>query len=111
MNSDQDLYQMSFWQNNLEELDREVGRLATICRVRLLDRGVVDRVLQGDESVCGTDNHPAFAKLRSLLTMHFLVRQKTADRLGQRRTIDLESEVIERLRRVYPELGSAWPPG
>ena len=110
MSNDQDLYQLSFWENNLEELDREVARLATICRVRILDRGVVDRVLHGDESVCGSDNHPAFSKLRSLLMMHFLVREKAAAQLGQRQTADLESYVIDRLRRVFADMGTDWPP-
>ena len=109
MSNEPDLYQLAYWEGNLEELDREVGRLATICRVRLLDRGVIDRVLQGDESMCGADNPDAFAKLRSLLMVHGMLRQKIADRLGQRQTADLESHVIERLRRVFPDLGSDWP--
>jgi hypothetical protein len=111
MSNDQDQYQMLFWEDNLEELDREVARLATICRVRLLDRGVIDRVLQGNVSVCGADNAHAFAKLRSLLMMHFLVRQKTAEQLGQRQTANIESQVIERLRRTFPDMGTDWPLG
>lgn len=87
-----------------------MARLATICRVRILDRGVVDAVLQGNESVCGSDNPHAFAKLRSALMAHFLIRQKTAERLGQRQTVDIESEVIERLRQVFPDMGTGWPP-
>jgi len=110
MSNDQDLYQVSFWENNLEELDREVARLATICRVRILDRGVVDRVLHGDALVCGSDNPHAFAKLRSALMAHFLIRQKTAERIGQAQTADIESQVIERLRRVFPDMGTGWPP-
>ena len=110
MSNDQDQYQVSFWKNNLEELDRELARLATICRVRILDRGVIDGVLQGNESVCGSDNPHAFSKLRSLLMMHFLVRKKTAEQLGQRQTADIESHVIERLRRVFPDMGTNWPP-
>jgi hypothetical protein len=111
MSNDQDFYQVSFWESNLEELDREVARLATICRVRILDRGVADAVLQGNESVCGTDNPQAFAKLRSALMAHFLIRQKTADRIGQSQTADIESQVIERLRKVFRDMGTGWPPG
>ena len=110
MSNDQDQYQVSFWENNLEELDREVARLATICRVRILDRGVIDRVLHGDELVCGSDNRHAFAKLRSALMAHFLIRQKTAERIGQPQTADIESQVIERLRQVFPDMGTDWPP-
>jgi hypothetical protein len=111
MSNDRDMYEVWFRENNLEELDREVARLSTICRIRILDRGVVDRVLQGDESVCGADTPQAFAKLRSLLMMHFLVRQKMAEQFGQHHTADLESQVIERLRGVFPDMGTDWPPG
>lgn len=103
-------YRVGWWGRNLEELDREIGRLALICQVRLLDPGVIDRVLQGDDSVCGTSNRLAFEKLHMLLRMHFVIRQKSADELGQRRTFDIETYVIERLRRTFPDLGSNWPP-
>lgn len=99
-----------WWERHLEELDREVGRQALLCRVRLLDTGVLDRVLQGDASVCGADNRLAFEKLQQLLRMHLLIRQKTADELGQRRTLDIETYVIERLRKSFPDIGSHWPP-
>lgn len=103
-------YRTEWWERHLEELDREVGRQALLCRVRLLDTGVLDRVLQGDDSVCGADNPLAFGKLQQLLRMHLVIRQKTADELGQRRTLDIETYVIERLRKSFPDIGSHWPP-
>lgn len=103
-------FRTEWWERNLEELDREIGRQALHCRVRLLDRGVIDRVLQGDSSVCGANNRIAFDKLRDLLRMHFVMRQKTADELGQRQTFDIEDEVIARLRKSFPDLGTNWPP-
>ena len=60
MNTKQDLYQVAWWERNLEEIDREVARLALLCRVSILDPGVIDRVLQKDMSVCGADNKIAF---------------------------------------------------
>jgi hypothetical protein len=110
MELQKDSYRTEWWERRLEELDREVGRAALLCRVRLLDPGVVDRVLQGDASMCGADNRLAFDKLQQLLRMHLLIRQKTADELGQRRTLDIETYVIERLRKVFPDIGSRWPP-
>lgn len=110
MDTRTDNFRTGWWERKFEELDREVGRLALICRVRLLDPGVIDRVLQGDDSVCASDNRLAFGKLRDLLRMHFVIRQKTADELGQGQTFDIESHVVERLRRSFPDLGSNWPP-
>jgi hypothetical protein len=103
-------YRTEWWERRLEELDRELGRQALLCRVPLLEPGVVDRVLHGDRSVCGTDNRLAFEKLVQLLRMHLVIRQKTADELGQRRTMDIETYVIERLRKSFPDIGSHWPP-
>jgi len=33
-----------WWAKNLDEIDREIARLATICNVRILDPGVIERV-------------------------------------------------------------------
>jgi hypothetical protein len=110
MNDRTDAYRTEWWERNLEELDLEIGRLALLCGVRLLDRGVIDRVLQHDDSICASRNPRAFAKLHELLKMHFVIRQKTADELGQRHTAAIENYVVERLRRVFPDMGNHWPP-
>jgi hypothetical protein len=99
----------ALWSENLEELDREIARLAQLCQVRLLDRGVFARILGQDASVCGTDNPRAFEKLRHLLMMHFALREKSLEALGEAKTEAIEDYVIERLRKAFPDLG-AWPP-
>lgn len=109
MDEHPDAYEILFWEQNLEDLDRELGRLATVCRIRLLDPGVVERVLNGDVSVCGADNRLAFSKLRNLLMMYFIVRQRAAQHLGPQLASDLESHVIERLRPAFPDLGTGGP--
>jgi hypothetical protein len=43
-----------WWAKNLDEVDRKIARLATICNVRILDPGVIERVLQNDATVCGS---------------------------------------------------------
>lgn len=96
--------------DSLTDIDRELGRMALMCQVRLLEPGVVDRVIRGDESVCGTTNPLAFDKLRHLLMMHFAVRAKAGDSLGQSQASQLESSVIERLRESFPDLAAPWPP-
>ena len=110
MNTHNSTYRVDWWERNLEELDREIGRLALICRVRLFDQGVIDRLLKGDDSVCTARNSVAFGKLCMLMRMHFVIRQQSADELGQRQTFNLESYIIERLRKAFPDLGTHWPP-
>jgi hypothetical protein len=95
---------LAWWENNLEELDGEIARLATLCEIRILEPGVIQRVLQKDTSVCGTDNAIAFAKLRSLLMMHFAIREKSVDAFGQAETAMVEDYVIDRLKQRFPHL-------
>lgn len=99
----------ALWAENLDELDREIARLALVCRVRILDRGVMLRVLQKDASVCGSPNPVAFAKLHELLMLHLALREKSVEALGQAKTMAIEDYVIERLKKSFPDLGE-WPP-
>jgi hypothetical protein len=95
---------------NLEEIDRELARFARLCKVPLLQRGVIERVLHSDATVCGTTNRLAFAKLHGLLMLHFAVRAKGAEQLGQSETAAIETYVVERLAKSFPELAADWPP-
>ena len=95
---------------SLEAIDRELARLAVLCRIRILDRGVVERVLRNESSVCGADNAIAFRKLRDLLMLHFALRQELADSIGQTKTAGIEAFVIDRLKKSFPDMGADWPP-
>jgi len=96
----------TWWGKNLDDVDREVARLATLCNVRILDPGIIERVLQSDESVCGTKNAIAFKKLREMLMMHYHVRNRTVSAVGQTKTALLVAEIVDRLRsRVGDRLG------
>jgi hypothetical protein len=102
----------TWWANNLDEVDREVARLATICNVRILDPGVIERVLQNDASVCGTRNPVAFEKLRTMLMMHYHAREKAAAAIGEAATAGLVKEIVESLRKSIGErLGTPREPG
>jgi len=99
-----------WWAKNLDVIDREVGRLATICRVRMLDPGVIERVLHNDESVCATRNRLAFDKLRSALMMHYCVRDKTVGVIGEAATAAVVAEIIANIRnRLGTQLGGDAP--
>jgi len=89
----------AWWAKNLDDVAREVARLATICNIRILDPGVIERVLENDSSVCGTRNPVAFEKLRSALMMHYHVRNKTVGAIGETKTALLIGEIVERLKK------------
>ena len=99
------------WSEDLEEVDREIARLATICQVRILEPGVIRRVLQRDATVCGTQNLVGFAKLHDLLMLHLAIRQKTADSFGQAQAAAIEDFILERLRTSFPEALAGKFPG
>ena len=99
------------WTQDLEAIDREIVRLAVLCQVKLLESGVIGRVLKKDASVCATQNPLAFAKLHDLIKFHLAVREKSVDSFGQARTVAIENYIIERLRKAFPDFPGGWPRG
>ena len=90
-----------YWSQTLSEVDKEVARLATICNVRLLDPGVVERVLANDAGFCGNSNPMAFEKLRNVLMMHYAVRTRAVDQIGHKGTDALLKEIIDDLQKKF----------
>jgi len=73
---------IELWGKEIESVMTDIARAATTCDVKLLDPGILERVLQNDESVCGRSEPSAFKKLRELVFTGFIVRGKTFDDLG-----------------------------
>jgi hypothetical protein len=88
-----------------EEIDRELVHLAAICRVHLLDRANIERVIRNDASVCGIANPVAFEKLRELMMMHYAVRTRAAEALGEAGAQALIDETVTRIRERLERLG------
>ena len=109
MTDQRDPVYRALWTEDLEEIDREIARLAVLCQVRVLEPGVIARVLKNDASVCGTENAVAFRKLHDLLMLHLAIRDKAADSFGQAQAVAIENYVIERLRKLFPDLPGGWP--
>ncbi|MCC7039346.1 MAG: hypothetical protein IT516_03445 [Burkholderiales bacterium] len=99
MSADKSNLGSAWWVKNLQEVDREVARLATACKVRLLDPGVIERVLHSDDSVCGTSNKIAFDKLRQMLMMHYHVRDQAAGVMGEAATAEAVAQIVANLRQ------------
>jgi hypothetical protein len=99
-------YRSKRWTTHLEEIDLEIAKLAVICKIPLLDPGVIERVLHKDTLVCGTQNPRAFEKLRSLLMMHYSARDKALVALGEEETLRIVGDIVDRLReRIGDKLG------
>jgi len=97
---------VAWWAKNLDDVDREVARLATVCNCRILDPGVIERVLDNDASVCGASNPVAFEKLRNALMLHYHLRDRTVGAVGEVQTAAAISQIVERLKaRIGDRLG------
>ena len=95
-----------YWGRQMDDVMSEIARQATICKVKLLDAGVIDAVLRNDESVCGTSNPLSFKKLRNAMLMGFVVKGKSVDALGPVETEGLITAIRERIQaHVGHQLG------
>jgi hypothetical protein len=91
-------FRAKFWGRQMDDLMSEIARQATICKVRLLDPGVIDAVLRNDPSICGTSNPMSFKKLRDSLMLGFVVRDKSVENLGPGETDALVAAIRERIQ-------------
>jgi hypothetical protein len=91
-------FRAKFWGRQMDDLMTEMARQATICKVKLLDPGVIDRVLQNDASVCGSANPVSFKKLRDAMMLGFVVRDKSVENLGAAETEAIATAIRERIR-------------
>lgn len=95
-----------FWGRQMRDVMSEMARQATICKVRLLDPGVIDAVLRNDESVCGTSNPLSFKKLRDAMMLGFVVRDKSVKTLGPAETEALVTAIRDAIKEhVGGQLG------
>lgn len=87
------------WTHQIDDVMHEIVREAAICQVKLQDPGVIEAVLQNNDSVCGRQNPRAFKKLRDLLMLGFIMRGKAYEKLGVLEADELIGTIRERLRQ------------
>lgn len=101
-----DKIQAKFWGRQIDDVMSEIARQAAICKVRLLDPGVIEAVINNNESVCGSSNPRSFKKLRELLMMGFVMRENSVEKMGPLETDALVQNIRERLQeRLGGKLG------
>ena len=85
----------------LGPVDNEIARLAHICNIKILDPGVVERVIAGDVSLCSKANDRAFQKIRRLVAMHYALTNDSIQALGPKESGRILDEIRERLRKRF----------
>lgn len=98
---------LQHYDEQIEELDRRIGRLALLCGADLSQREVVVRLIKGNTATC---EHAASvapehrAELRALLMMKYRIEMSCVDSLGAEHCAKLIAEQDDKLRR------SGFPP-
>ena len=85
------------WSRHLKGIADELLHLATACDLRLRDPGVIERVLKGDDTVCGRKNEIGFQKLRKLLMATYNSLGKAIDRIGPEETRKITEAITAEL--------------
>ena len=85
-------------ESQLGTVDDEIAKLSFICGIPLLDPGVVERVVAGDEGVCTKPNPAAFRKLKGLVGMHYMLTNDSLQALGPEETAKILAEIRARLQ-------------
>ena len=93
--------------SQLGSVDEEIAKLSFICGIPLLDPGVVERVVAGDNSVCTKPNDEAFRKLRGLVGMHYMLTNRSLQSLGPEETAKTLAQLRERLAPRFKLGGKA----
>lgn len=85
------------WETILESIDQEITQMAILCRTRLFDPGVIARIIERNDVVCGHKNPRAFEKLRALLIMHYTAHQRAAHELDDAQVNAIDAHIREHL--------------
>lgn len=92
------LNSLQHFRDDLEAIDLEVGRLAMMCGVSLLEHGMVEAIFHGDASVCPVRNRMAWNKLRGLLILHYHVVASGIEFEGGAMAAEVVSHSAEKVR-------------
>jgi len=94
-------------ESQLGPVDEEIARLAVICKISILDPGVVERVVAGDVTLISKANEKAFQKMRRLVAMHYTLTNDSLQALGKEESGRILDVIRERLRKRYDLGGGA----
>jgi len=90
-----------------EDIDREIARLAMLCKVSIMREETLNRIIHDDQSVCGANNPIAFKKLRDLLMLHYGMRERAYETLGAAEAQAIINLVVRRIKERFDKLGIA----
>jgi len=90
----------TYWSGQFDNLAAEMSRLCIACDINMLEPGIAERVLKGDQSVCRRKNPEVFEKLRKHLMAYCQVQDRAIKRLGAEDVQVMMDEVRASLTRL-----------
>jgi hypothetical protein len=83
-----------YWSRQIDAVAREVSKLSVACDIKILEPGLVDRILDNDDGVCGRKNPETFQEIRRLLMGLFLIEDRAVKRIGAEETKAIRDQVL-----------------
>ena len=94
----------TYWCGQFDNLVAEMSRLCIACNINMLEPGIAERVLKGDQNVCGRKNPEVFEKLRKHLMVFCHVEERAVKRLGADDVRTMLDEVRSSMARLRGEV-------
>ena len=96
----------TYWRRQIDNVARELSKLAIVCDIELGQPGLAERILKNDESVCRRKNPKAFRQIRQHLMALFSVEAGAVERLGPEDT----REILDQVRSAIVAIRQAGSP-
>jgi len=93
----------TYWSGQIDNLVTEMSRLCIVCDIKMLEPGIAERVLKGDQTVCGRKHPNVFEKLRKHLMAYCHVEEKAIKRLGADEVQTMLNEIRASIARLRGE--------
>ena len=96
-------FKHTYWGRQIDNVARELSRLAIVCDIELGKPGLAERILKNDATVCGRKSPKAFRQMRQHLMALFTLEERAIDRLGPEDT----REIFDQVRTAIVEIRQA----
>ena len=93
--------------DQITAIAHELSKLAIACDIEIGIDGTAERILKGDDSICGRKNDKAFRLMREHLMALFPLEEKVIERLGAQET----KGILDQVRTSILELRALGQPG
>ena len=92
-----------YYGEQIDAIVHEVSKLAIACDIDFYAPDAAERVLKNDETVCRRRNTVAFQKIRRHLMAFYPLEEKSIERIGADRTLEITKHVRAEISKLRNE--------